>query len=253
VPIRTIIFDLFDTLVDLGLPRMAAAPAGARPVHSTAARLHEAMLGQGGGGAEISLERFVEVLREVDRSLMLPRHREGRELSTVERFETLADLLGLADPALPGLLTEVHMGALTEYVSTPEHHPETLAGLGRRRQLGLCSNFTHAETARRVLQEARLDPHLDAVVISEEVGIRKPRAEIFQATLDALDARPDETLHVGDNLSADVGGAAALGVGTVWITRRVREPEAALKKYQGPPPDWTIGDLAELEPLLEAR
>ena len=33
----------------------------------------------------------------------------------------------------------------------------------------------------------------------------------------------------------------------------LREPEAALKKYQGPPPDWTIGDLAELEPLLEAR
>jgi FMN phosphatase YigB (HAD superfamily) len=48
-----------------------------------------------------------------------------------------------------------------------------------------------------------------------------------------------------------VGGAAPLGIRTAWITRRVRDPEAKLREWEGPVPDWTIADLAELEALVE--
>ena len=51
---------------------------------------------------------------------------------------------------------------------------------------------------------------------------------------------------------ADVGGAAPLGIRTAWITRRVGDPEAKLREWEGPPPDWTIADLAELEELVRA-
>ena len=103
----------------------------------------------------------------------------------------------------------------------------------------------------RVIEKARLQPHLDAVVISDDVGFRKPRPEIFLATLDALGVGAEETVHVGDDLRADVGGAAPLGIRTAWITRRVREPEAKLREWEGPAPDWTVSDLAELEDLVE--
>jgi FMN phosphatase YigB (HAD superfamily) len=49
---------------------------------------------------------------------------------------------------------------------------------------------------------------------------------------------------VGDNLAADVAGAAALGIRTVWITRRVADPAAALAKHTGARPDHQIADLA---------
>jgi FMN phosphatase YigB (HAD superfamily) len=102
-----------------------------------------------------------------------------------------------------------------------------------------------------VLDAASLSEHFDAVVISDAVGIRKPRGEIFEATLEALDVAPEEALHVGDSLTADIGGAAAAGIQTAWITRRVRDPDAKLAEFAGPPPDFRVADLAELSELLD--
>jgi FMN phosphatase YigB (HAD superfamily) len=57
---------------------------------------------------------------------------------------------------------------------------------------------------------------------------------------------------VGDSLRADVAGAAQLGMRTAWLTRRVKDPRAALAAHEGPAPDFTIADLAELPALLRA-
>ena len=116
------------------------------------------------------------------------------------------------------------MGELRKHVVFHAHHAEVLARLHRRARLAVCSNFSHTDTARAVLAEAGLLTHFDAVVVSMDVGIRKPRPEIFRAALEALGADPGETLHVGDSLDADVAGAAELGIRPVWLTRRVRDP-----------------------------
>jgi FMN phosphatase YigB (HAD superfamily) len=87
-------------------------------------------------------------------------------------------------------------------------------------------------------------------VISADHGLRKPRREIFESTLAALGVAPEEAVHVGDNLKADVSGAAALGIRTVWITRRVGDPATALARHTGMRPDHVIADLAELESVL---
>ena len=97
-----------------------------------------------------------------------------------------------------------------------------------------------------MLEDVGLLGHFDGLAISEDVGLRKPRREIFQAILTQLGVEPGETLHVGDNLAADVAGAEALGIRTAWITRRVHDPDAALRAHRGPPPAWIIRDLAEL-------
>jgi len=55
---------------------------------------------------------------------------------------------------------------------------------------------------------------------------------------------------VGDSLRADVAGAANAGLRTAWITRRVRDVEAALSEHEGARPDHVIADLAELPDLV---
>ena len=94
--------------------------------------------------------------------------------------------------------------------------------------------------------------HFDAIVVSDTFGLRKPRREIFEEVMGLLDASPDEVLHVGDSLRADVAGASAAGIRTAWITRRVRDPEKSLERHEGPVPDHTVADLGELESLLES-
>ncbi len=237
--IRALSFDLFDTLVDLEL-------SGA-PLQETLAALHAALAPH----TDLDLDGFAAAARAADRELRDDRYARGLEISSEERFAHILDRIGVAAPGLVETLTGIHMGVLRGRVTVPEHHAGVLRRLRQRAPAGLCSNFTHAPTARRILDEAALAPHLDPVVISVDVGLRKPRPEIFQALLEGLGSPPQATLHVGDSLQADVAGAAALGMRTAWLTRRVADPEAALAGYEGPPPDHVVSDVEEVLRLLD--
>lgn len=246
VPIRAVVFDLFDTLVDLSWETLPKVEFRGRQIPSTAAALHAAVAER----AEIGFDAFTRVLFEVDAEFRESHYAADIELSTPDRFRALVERLELDAPELPAVLTAVHMGMIRERTEVPAHHAEVLGALHRRARLGICSNFSHAETAHQIIDAAGFRPHLDAVVISDEVGLRKPRGEIFEAVLGGLDAAPAETLHVGDSLDSDVGGAAAAGMRTAWVTRRVSDPERRLCEHDGPKPDWSIGDIAELPRLL---
>jgi putative hydrolase of the HAD superfamily len=201
--------------------------------------------------SDIRFEYFVATLAEVDQELRQPRERRGLEFPTLERMTALVERFGIDEPELPQILTDTHMGMIKEQVRVPENHAQVLQRLGRRATLGLCSNFSHAAMLHSVLDESGLGAPLDALLISETFGIRKPRREIFDAVLEELGVEPDETLHVGDNLHADVGGAAQLGIHTAWITRRVADPKRALRDYDGPAPEFIIENLTEIEALLD--
>jgi HAD superfamily hydrolase (TIGR01549 family) len=248
--IRAIVFDLFDTLVDLHMENLAPVEHRGLRVAGTAPALHEALRGE---RPDVDFDRFVTVMREVDAGFRETRYAKGLELPTLERFETLLERLGTPSTTLAERLTDVHMEALRGQVRNLDHHPRLLASLRGRVPLALCSNFSHTQTALRVLQEAGLRDHLDVLVVSDEKGIRKPRPEIFQEVLAQLGTAPEETLHVGDNLAADVAGASALGLRTAWVTRRVPAPEERLAEYRGPLPDYQIRDLSELETLLQGH
>jgi putative hydrolase of the HAD superfamily len=217
-----------------------------RQLMSTLGALHDALRAR----TPVAFEDFARVMTAVDREWRATHWERDRELTTPERFARVVRALGLDDPELPAILTGVHMGLLESIAVAPPHHAALLARLRQRFRIGLCSNWTWTPSAFAILEATQLRSALDAVVISADHGMRKPRREIFDATLAALGVAPEEAVHVGDNLKADVGGAAALGIRTVWITRRVGDPAAALAKHTGARPDHVIADLTELESLL---
>jgi putative hydrolase of the HAD superfamily len=61
---------------------------------------------------------------------------------------------------------------------------------------------------------------LEVIIISDEVGARKPGRRIFDLACDALGLSAQECLFVGDSYDADVTGAAAAGLVPVWLTRQ---------------------------------
>jgi putative hydrolase of the HAD superfamily len=78
----------------------------------------------------------------------------------------------------------------------------------------------------RELASMGLLERLDAIVFSSEVGVRKPRPEIFYRVLDELGVEPERSVFVGDRLEADIRGAADLGMTTVqalWFRAEERE------------------------------
>ena len=106
--------------------------------------------------------------------------------------------------------------------------------------LGLISNMNRP--GPELMESMGLTPYLDFAVTSLEVGAEKPHAPIFRAALARAGVEPGEAVHVGDQLSSDVQGAQASGIGAVLLDRDRNHPQ-----YDGCP---RIETLMELPPLL---
>lgn len=83
------------------------------------------------------------------------------------------------------------------------------------------------------------------IVLSEEIGIRKPDPGIFHHAADLLKVEPSECLYVGDSYSYDVIGANAAGMQVCWFKPDSKDTEGT--EIQ---PDFVITDLRELIKIL---
>jgi len=85
-------------------------------------------------------------------------------------------------------------------------------------RLGLLSNFTHPPAVREIIDSLGLTPHFDAVLISGELGYRKPHPLVFQQLMRELDVSKEQILYVGDDPEPDIAGARQAGIRPVWFT-----------------------------------
>jgi putative hydrolase of the HAD superfamily len=107
------------------------------------------------------------------------------------------------------------------------------------------SNFAIPECVDKLLEKHGLDKLFDVVVVSGAVNKRKPSPEIFQKALEKLGVSAENAVFVGDTADADIIGAKAAGMKTIFIERRVqKEAEQAC-------PNQTIKSLNELTKAIE--
>jgi putative hydrolase of the HAD superfamily len=105
-------------------------------------------------------------------------------------------------------------------------YPESLEVVAELRERGvktaLVSNCSHS--TRPIVDRLGLSETFDAVILSFEVGARKPQPEIYRAALAAVgDVEPSEAVFVDDQ-AGYCDGAAALGIRSFLIARG-NEPE----------------------------
>ncbi|WP_251330738.1 HAD family hydrolase [Haloplanus pelagicus] len=91
-----------------------------------------------------------------------------------------------------------------------------LATLRKRYRLGLLTNGP-VVAQRSKLRTLGWTDTFDVALVTGELSAGKPDAAAFEALLDALDADADETVFVGDDVGADVGGAVAAGIDAVQV------------------------------------
>ena len=96
------------------------------------------------------------------------------------------------------------------------------AALERAREDGPIALITNGtrETQIQKLETLGITDAFDtSVFVDPRKGIPpKPHAKPFELALSGLDVEPEATVHVGDNLYADVAGANAMGMDSAWIT-----------------------------------
>jgi putative hydrolase of the HAD superfamily len=98
-----------------------------------------------------------------------------------------------------------------------------LKELKESKRLALISNFDHPRHVRRYLSEYGIGELFESIVISGEVGAKKPDPSIFTPALAATGLTPSEVVYVGDT-EEDVRAANAAKMMPIQI-RRQNEPK----------------------------
>jgi len=219
MPYKAILFDLDDTLYDLR--------------SYWHGRLHEA------------LEALLERSPRLDRDELV--RAAIAEKVYVERLPAFLRGRGVGDEELIAATQAAFGRDWYARLVLYDDAIHTLAALRQDYKLGLVTNGP-SRTQRPKIEQFNLADHLDLLIVSEEVGVAKPDPKIFQIALEQLGLEPSQALYVGDSLEFDLPGAAALGIGAIWMNPRHETLPAKL-----PQPLATIERLTDLLPLLLPR
>jgi HAD superfamily hydrolase (TIGR01549 family) len=149
--------------------------------------------------------------------------------------DLIRDMLDIWD------LSKIHFSFFPDVVPV-------LQKLKEKYRLGLVSN-TDCFTIKPFFTEG-YKQYFDVLAFSYELGILKPDRKIFELVLDGLQAKPEETLMVGDNLQDDVLAAEKLGMQAVLIKRDPAEFSFVPSWVESGTHAKTIKNLKELEGFL---
>jgi putative hydrolase of the HAD superfamily len=147
--------------------------------------------------------------------------RDGRE--THNRFWISAALeeLGYAvapDDVRISKAVEAYFSAFFDSCRLIPGTLEMLEALKAPYRLGLLSNFTHAPAGKTILDLMGLAPHFEVILISGDLGYRKPHPLVFRRLVEGLRVDKAEILYVGDDPEPDIYGALQAGLQPVWST-----------------------------------
>lgn len=140
------------------------------------------------------------------------------------------------------------------------HHPSVMARgtelvpgavstLQRLRQLGIrtaiCSN-KHVEFTKKLASDKGIRELFDEILGPDDVGVPKPDPAMLLEAMRRLNAKPDETIYVGD-MTIDIEVARAAGV-PIWIVLGGATPRATLEAAR---PDQLLTAFTDINQLIQ--
>lgn len=198
---ETLLFDLDHTLLDSDASEVAAY------AHTMATI--------GLADPDHHFERYVAINRALWRAV------EAGTLQPAEvrfrRFEQFTAEIGIA--ADPVVMADAFVWGLGAHGELYDGARELLDALVGRARLGIVTNGL-SEVQRARIERLDLGRYFDAVIISSEVGVTKPRREIFDLAFEQLGSPdPATALMIGDSLTSDVRGGRDFGIATCWFNQ----------------------------------
>jgi putative hydrolase of the HAD superfamily len=215
MPIRAVVFDLDQTLIDRD-------------------KTFQAFLEQ-------QYQRLELALRHVDQASYIStvmRYDENGYVPKSEVFTSACRDLGLSD--LPeALLADYRRYYGFDPVLFDDVH-QVLFTLKQHYLLGLITN------GRTIGQNAKIDnadirKYFQNIKISEEEGVKKPDARIFERCLRDLRVMPQQAIFVGDHPENDIMAAKRCGMMGIWM-----------KNPHYPQPEEVDGVVSALNEVIDS-
>lgn len=145
----------------------------------------------------------------------LEQGRIKRDRLVVRRFEELLAALGTNGDA--ARMNTCYLERLSEHADLMPGALEAVKELAEVATLAVVTNGVEYVQEKR-LKDSGLGSYMDAVFISERIGVEKPSRRFFETALRTLGIENrGKVLVVGDSLTADVKGGQNAGLDTCWF------------------------------------
>jgi putative hydrolase of the HAD superfamily len=232
--IKAIIFDFIGTLTSVKNYSL----------ENSKTKLHKAIKK---AGFNINAESFLETYSQAHEKYRVIRYQELVEVTNAIWISEALNNLGFkTNPEDTHIKTAVNV-FFEDYLNSLKLRPyvkKLLNKVSTEYKLGLISNFTYAPVIYAGIRKLGINQFFSAILVSEEVGWRKPNKKIFEETLRRLDTIPEETAYVGDSPLEDIKGAKAVGMKTVFVPSQFYSLKNLHESQQKP--DTIMKDTLEL-------
>jgi 2-haloalkanoic acid dehalogenase type II len=204
----------------------------------------------------LTLEWLTERVPEVIAPWSIERLRERRMAIHAARPELKHDFVTIRRLALQEVFREagaddgqsapIIEGSLDVYMTgrnQVELYPEVRACLER---LSAHYRIASLSNGNACLVQIGLDHLFHAMIAAHSHGASKPDAALFHIACRELGCKPEEAVHLGDDIELDVRGARGAGLHAVWMNR-------GSHSWPGEDVPDTVADLEAFERWLTQR
>ncbi len=242
-PIKAVIFDFIGTLTNLRGYNLEAS----RTISKM--KLHRAIVKT---GFKVDPKSFSKAYTQAYEKYRIIRYQELVEVTNAVWISEALNNLGYkTTPDEPQVKTAVNI-SFEDYLDSLELRQCTkriLKTISADYKLGLVTNFTYAPVIHAGLRKLDINQFFNAILISDEVGWRKPHPKIFNEALKRLRVSADETVYVGDSPLEDIKGAKATGMKTIFVSSQFYTLRNLNESQQKP--DMITKDICELSKTLK--
>ena len=207
MPFKAVIFDYIGTLVNCRNYTM----------DDSKQKLHTALVAEGFDVAKDSFLKEYNLSHEKYRKV---RYGQLREVTNAVWVAEALCNLGLkitVDDARVKAALNVFFQDFIDTLELREGAKKLVKQAKGQGKVALISNFTYAPVIYKSLRKVGLSEFFNVVVVSEEVGWRKPCGLIFQDALNRLQIKACEAVYIGDSPNEDIKGAKLAGLKTVFV------------------------------------
>ncbi len=212
-------------------------------------KLHSALVEE---GFDVAKDKFLEAYILAHEKYRKVRYEELREVTNaVWVAEALGNLgfdVSADDPRIKAAFN-VFFQDFINTLELREGAKKLIKQAQQQCKVALISNFTYAPVIYKSLRKVGISEFFTAVVVSEEVGWRKPSSHIFQHAINKLQIQANEAVFIGDSPIEDIKGAKQAGLKTIFVPSQFNTLKDLLESKQEP--DFIAKDLKTISQNIE--
>lgn len=152
------------------------------------------------------------------------------------------ETVGVNDPQLAETFCHEALGRIPTKNKLVDGAIELLEYLKPKYRMHILSNG-FKELQSHKMRTSGILHYFDSLILSEDIGINKPRRELFEYALQKSGSQVSDSIMIGDMFDTDIAGAAGIGMEQIYYNP---------KEKKGHPftPTYEVNHLLQIKEIL---